>query len=55
MAGKVYCTARHQMHACLFTWQIPGHPGDGTDHECHCASPAFSFSLIAFALPPSEV
>lgn len=31
-----YCTAREGTHACLFRWDYDAHPGDGTDHACHC-------------------
>lgn len=34
-----YCTARCDEHACRLEWlhaRDHGHPGDGTDHECHC-------------------
>lgn len=32
----VYCTAREEYHACKHPWDYDAHPGDGTDHECHC-------------------
>lgn len=32
----VYCTARDEYHACRHPWDYAAHPGDGTDHDCHC-------------------
>jgi len=31
-----YCTARQGVHICSHEWDYDAHPGDGTDHECHC-------------------
>lgn len=35
-APKIYCTARSEFHACEHEWNYEAHPGDGTDHTCHC-------------------
>jgi hypothetical protein len=36
MSTRNYCTARQDVHSCHYEWDYGAHPGDATDHECHC-------------------